>query len=519
MCRESHAECESTATPLPEGIRFLEIRDDTLLLELGAHPESYVCLSHCWGSGKDIVKTRQASLQHHLEAGIAIEKLPKSFQDAVQICRNLRVKHLWIDSLCIIQDSEEDWRWQAALMADIYEGSVLTIAAAHAGDPTQGCFNTTSPPCVGRLLPGYPGVHVRLQPALWASRQWPLLGRAWIFQERTLSPRVVYFGVEEAVWQCRHETRRESQNNYSWGLVEGIDRVEQLTDPGQEALVKHWRDVVNRYSRLSLSYEIDRLPAIAAMAKRVERLRPDDRYMAGIWQSSLLEQLVWTSLPLVTQSLYEDQEEAIRQRILTGPDPPYGLPTWSWASTLGNVTMGYGKRAAYARVLHTDYLIEGPTVSGTIRRAAVTVQAPLVSLRHAIDADSVVLDVHGALWDTGSKFATDLVVRNYYWDNYGRGTRSDYVSGCCALFLTGNYAQNLGRQAVVVRPVEGQTGTYIRLGAARVDPLGWCIVDVVQPSLGDMSSEDAQRVPLALAEYNARFVEMLEAAVQVVTLV
>lgn len=55
-----------------------------------------------------------------LQDGFAILDLPKSFQDAVSVTRKFGVRYLWIDALCILQDSVEDWRQEAVVMGKIY---------------------------------------------------------------------------------------------------------------------------------------------------------------------------------------------------------------------------------------------------------------------------------------------------------------------------------------------------------------------------------------------------------------
>lgn len=68
------------------------------------HTANYACLSHCWGSDAKIVKTLNSNLRSHLTTGIEVDLLPKTSKEAVKICQRLSVVHLWIDSLCIIQD-------------------------------------------------------------------------------------------------------------------------------------------------------------------------------------------------------------------------------------------------------------------------------------------------------------------------------------------------------------------------------------------------------------------------------
>lgn len=55
--------------------------------------------------------------------------LSKSFQDAITIARCLHIRYLWIDALCIIQDSNEDWAIESAKMAQYYKGGSVMISA------------------------------------------------------------------------------------------------------------------------------------------------------------------------------------------------------------------------------------------------------------------------------------------------------------------------------------------------------------------------------------------------------
>lgn len=76
----------------------------------------------------------------NLQKEILFTHLCKSFQDAIATTRRLGIHYLWIDSLCIIQDSPQDWQEQSATMAGVYSNSCVNIAASHAQDGTYGCF-------------------------------------------------------------------------------------------------------------------------------------------------------------------------------------------------------------------------------------------------------------------------------------------------------------------------------------------------------------------------------------------
>ncbi|TVY55546.1 hypothetical protein LCER1_G002742 [Lachnellula cervina] len=84
-------------------------------------------------------------------------RLPPSFRDAVIVTRELGIRYLWIDSLCIVQDDLDDWRKESAQMDRIYGMSFLTIIAAGASHSQGGCF-------VPRAI-RFPPVAVELHPA------------------------------------------------------------------------------------------------------------------------------------------------------------------------------------------------------------------------------------------------------------------------------------------------------------------------------------------------------------------
>ena len=103
----------------------------------------YATLSHSWGKQEFLTLTK--ALLDSFMVEIPITELTKTFQDAIFITRRLGFDYLWIDSLCIIQDSVEDWEAESFLMSNVYGGSTLNIAAASAIDGSKGCFPELPP--------------------------------------------------------------------------------------------------------------------------------------------------------------------------------------------------------------------------------------------------------------------------------------------------------------------------------------------------------------------------------------
>lgn len=87
-------------------------------------------------------------------ASSSLSELPKTFQDAVKVTRELGVLYLWIDSLCIIQygDGGEDWKRESGRMENVFSYAYCTIAATATVDANSGFLERDT-------RPGY--VHVQ----------------------------------------------------------------------------------------------------------------------------------------------------------------------------------------------------------------------------------------------------------------------------------------------------------------------------------------------------------------------
>jgi Heterokaryon incompatibility protein (HET) len=104
------------------------------------HP--YMTLSHRWGQ-TEVIKLTTATIDR-MRNGIPISELPVLYQDAVTACRKLGTRYIWIDSLCIIQDQEQDWIHEASTMGRVYSNSLCNIEAAHAADGDGRLFFSRS---------------------------------------------------------------------------------------------------------------------------------------------------------------------------------------------------------------------------------------------------------------------------------------------------------------------------------------------------------------------------------------
>lgn len=161
--------------------------------------KKYVTLSHCWGL-KHFARLLEANRDDYIERGIPWTEICRNtnFRDAIRVARHLKVRYIWIDSLCIVQDSpdREDWKHEAPLMHKVYRNSYCNIAASDSQDSDGGLFRLRSSDNVVPARYPMEGVEVptgsRLADGVWRivpGDLWDrdllgqvLYGRGWVFQ-------------------------------------------------------------------------------------------------------------------------------------------------------------------------------------------------------------------------------------------------------------------------------------------------------------------------------------------------
>jgi hypothetical protein len=279
----------------------------------------YTCLSHVWGSRK-FIQTQKISLPAFLE-DIPWHALPQTFRDAIRFTYYLGIGHIWIDSLCICQDDTEDWRQEGSKMDFIYSGARLTLAASRSTSAEEGLF-VDNPSIASRKMQWASGkatwdVFVResFKHATFDSGDMPLMRRAWVYQERLLSKRVVHFTSTELLWECMNETRCECSSLP--GLVPPFVQKAILS----RLHIDYWHQMISEYSQKDLTYERDIFPALQGIAKRVGHHRKGT-YFAGLWQKTLRKDLLW----------YTATSKRSRR------PQKWRAPSWSWASVIGGVS-------------------------------------------------------------------------------------------------------------------------------------------------------------------------------------
>ncbi|QDS71712.1 hypothetical protein FKW77_008517 [Venturia effusa] len=258
-------------------------------------------------------------------------------------------------------------------MGHIYQNGYVTIAATHARDGTVGLHAEARPSSEARALPSkhlyvrqnWDVIHRNL--SSYPDPGCPLLSRGWTLQERLLSPRVVHFLDRKVVWECQHGMKQADRTTFEdhWSKLLPIKHHGW----SEVDLIELWHDIVVECSQKDLTFEDDRLPSIAALAQRILLLRPDDEYLAGLWKSTLLQDLVWHCGP--------SRMKAAAPEGLTKWNPP----SWSWVAVVaGSSFVGYplGELIAGTTVISVTYVQTGPAHLGQITDAKIVIQAHLL---------------------------------------------------------------------------------------------------------------------------------------------
>lgn len=354
QCTSTHQICgKGDESLLPKRIIYIGSKSSQLikLVENSRVRARYACLSHCWGNTKSIESTK-TNIDDH-KSNLSWDSLPKTYRDAITFCWELNIQYLWIDALCIIQDDVYDWQEESSKMASIYENCFITLAATGAPNHESPCATQLAPQHhlkeIGRICPDnssttfpilvrealpHPYTIAKRTPFRINREAFPLLSRAWVFQERMLSPRVLHFLPNELMLECKHGVECECQHinpseTISKTHVFGASGTQFYKEKcAQCEVAKRWGRILNSYTELDLTFPKDRLPAISGLARRMQQTR-SDRYLAGIWENDMPPALFWGS-----------PYNRARRGCLPRPEDS-GAPTWSWGSIASNHCRGF----------------------------------------------------------------------------------------------------------------------------------------------------------------------------------
>jgi hypothetical protein len=406
----------------------------------------YICLSHRWSQLTQPLTTTMESLPSRKQ-GIRLLDLSQTFQDIIEITKRLEVRYLWIDSLCILQDSRDDWEDESNKMGQYYKSSWLTIGAGMDGDGLYLGRTTPSRPYLKLVVPTVDPLqplsnlyflqdpHTRPVRDIFAPNQSPLYSRGWTLQEEILSPRFLSFEPTQVYFRCSKHI------DYECGHRESVNRWNALTaqfhpdDINSKAL---WIRIVENYSSRTLKVPTDKLPALSGLAQ-VYQNSWNDTYLAGLWKNELWTHLIWYG------------------NMLKRP-PEYLGPSWSWVST-NSVIAFAGHRFAQPcmTLVGATVNILGKNPLGRVDAGSITIHAPVTQLivRTTLSGESRDPREHNI------KLFTSVGERCSYHPDEPLPDDQDAIT-----FV--HIASTMG---LTLLPIQGWTDTYRRVGFAFVPGL------------------------------------------------
>lgn len=335
------------------------------LLQTKGKVGAYMTLSHRWGSTESQLRTESSTLER-FQRELPMKLMPQTFRDAIAVTRQLDIRYLWIDSLCLVQDDPVDWKRESLNMGDIFESCICTIAATDAlnedggdcglflsrdADPLaidlclpydKTALNELSLKVFRRddqvfvwkykwlaqpdsstevagliqkrasicLRPRIVSLTARMRRSIWHNR-------GWVLQERVLSPRIVYFTKDKIFWSCFKMTKEEENSDpiSPHRICAFSPHVRE-----HESVLDHWKYILSDYIRCNLTFGKDRLAAIDGITRQFKDYYSLKIY-AGIFHDETGESPLWCTNKKPLQNFSD-----------------FHAPSWSWASLAGCVS-------------------------------------------------------------------------------------------------------------------------------------------------------------------------------------
>ncbi|KAM7210323.1 Heterokaryon incompatibility protein (HET) domain containing protein [Rhypophila decipiens] len=232
LCDRYHKFCNhgpsKSPFSLPDGFRLIDVQTMCVVEMPKGVVSDYVVLSYVWGEKhlkRQLPKLRSRNVyctSSGYQWANLPRHLPRTIVDAIQVTRELRYRFLWVDALCIIQDDDADKGRQLGNMDAIYSLATLTIAAGfgkHAEKGLPGVSISRPTPQITEKIHG-------LTYAVCCTPFSELYGfdsdlewskRAWTFQEKVLSRRLLLFTGEQVYFKCSATVwSEEVHSEYGW---------------------------------------------------------------------------------------------------------------------------------------------------------------------------------------------------------------------------------------------------------------------------------------------------------------
>ncbi|KAK3374788.1 hypothetical protein B0H63DRAFT_502898 [Podospora didyma] len=264
-CKRTHVECIlkgagafEEVLPVLDVLRLIDVENMCLVETRDVVP--YIALSYVWGSvtsGFWLTTRNKTSMMRQgiLSSPEYSPGLPPTICDAIILVKELRRKFLWVDSLCLIQNDEED----------LQNGIDITIVREVQEDLWMGVYAS-----VAQLL-----------------KNSAYETRAWTFREHVISRRILYFVEDKVFFQCRESIRLETCEDHPNAQFSHTHDFLSSAPPlgaRMDFPILNYGSLLSSYTRRALTEQSDILRAMAGINRRIRRisLRFGYRMLEGI---------------------------------------------------------------------------------------------------------------------------------------------------------------------------------------------------------------------------------------------
>lgn len=305
----------------------------------------YAALSYVWGGPQKFTLLKR-NLDHLQQDG-ALEDLPRTLADSIIFTAALDLRYIWIDAICIIQDSDEDKAIQIGNMANIYSCSTITVIASSGKDADSGLAGVTTPrsgqqteirvsvpdgdvpmSLVTTLCPLADEDSHFLSSAIWSTR-------GWTFQEREMAGRVIVFTDQQIYWACEasygiEETEMENDMaRCSWDLMkEPHALLPDLAARGEQFRQRTWAfgQYIANYQEKNLTNQGDASDAFSAFLQSIQA-HTGETFLWGL-PCSMFDTSIWWDGSIKDGPITRRTELTTLK--VTSLQEHVPFPSWSW---------------------------------------------------------------------------------------------------------------------------------------------------------------------------------------------
>lgn len=320
-CTEHHHKCRRKGNAdLPIGFQLIDVARRSIV-ETNNVP--FMALSYVWGKDTRsslLTATRSTISDYGKEGGLAAVDMPKTIEDAMQICVELGINYLWADRLCIIQDNPEDKMHQIMAMNDIYEKASLVLVSAYGDNMDFGIYGISRSRSMTQRQEDVHGLRltnlVREEAedtlALWQTR-------GWTYQEAVCARRRFHFTKTRAYYECQTSTYYEDMYSATKEVDESsayalhVDHEQSVF----EAFTRHLAEYTSR----TLKFSSDVYNAFIGIANLLYKSEHSKSFLYGLPRTDFDRALRW----------YTSEGAKPTPRVETSN---LMCPSWSWASAM-----------------------------------------------------------------------------------------------------------------------------------------------------------------------------------------